>query len=122
MATAAPVTASDVGVIGLIWALPGGGEGNAAFWTFIVPPTATSVKAPELPADATYYPRAEPAVQIHGFAFIESSLLADYAAAKRIPLVASGFNPGLGMLVFDRALPNPGIVRITAFNQDIVYF
>ena len=116
--SAAPLTASDGGAVRLRWF--GQGEDSYA-WSFIVPPTATSVKAPAMPAEAAdWLPSDEAGATPFDdpqIAFAESDLLAGYRAFRAtqglvVPLVSPTADPSV-------ALPQNGSLKISNFVKQI---
>lgn len=109
----APLTTSDGGMANFAWTTQlNPDQLTAHVWSFIVPPTATSVKAPELPADAA--PQA-PTGTVQGMfvGFGESDLLPSYAQWKSVPLNPTALDR-LGTA--GGALPANGSLRTTTWG------
>jgi hypothetical protein len=106
-----PLTSSDGGGVRIRWFRNNESTGN---WTFTVAPTATSVKAPALPAAlAAWLPQAQDGVEEPTVAFGESDLLPGYAQFRSIATIVLGPD-----LVVQRVfLPANGNVRVTAYSQ-----
>ena len=94
-----------------------GTEGFHGTWTFVVPPTATSVRVPEIPAASS------PLTPDAGVGFdsiplvasVEASFVPNYAALRSVfaSLPATGYPNKAVMLP---PLPSDGTVRVTAFS------
>lgn len=112
-AASASLAGTDGGVVELAW-----NEGSEVLaWTFVVPPGTLSITAPKLPAQlSAYAPTAASQLRAPAVAFVETDLLAGYAAARaqaasfglsRVPL--GKFND-----VLVPALSTDGTIRVTA--------
>jgi hypothetical protein len=111
LVSAAPLTAADGGLVRLVWS----NVTSSGRWSFIVPPTVTSFKAPALPADATAFtPPAE--VEAEGAAFFESTLVANYKEVRGLPVST---NASLGADNTSRPLPKNGLVRATQWTGSV---
>ncbi len=88
---AGALSPADGGV--LLLDLGAGKSANApsATWTVIVPPGATSVRTPMLPADVTDF-LGHPS-SVRTVSFLDSDDLDGYAAYKRVPTVWTGESP-----------------------------
>jgi hypothetical protein len=116
---ALPLTSTDGGSIFLSWF---DSRENAGSWTLIVPPGATSVKAPAMPTSAEpWLPHgandAGPAVQFGEptVVFADADIIPNYAAFRRqvglvIPLLDS-FSPDARAV-----LPSNGTLKLTSFQ------
>lgn len=104
--------AADVGWVRFDWFSDEEGPNRAYHtWTFVVPASATSVKAPELPAPEAEISPGAVNTQGPGFSgvVIGESSLGAYREAKKLP-VGTSYN-GFGDLGF--ALPADGTMRVT---------
>ncbi len=95
------------------------------FWTFVVPPNATSVKAPALPAQAEdWLPIADAGAEAYGelpdVLFVESDLLPGYAQFRAQQGVLLGIDTRstrLGGNISVPTLPQNGSLRATLYHQ-----
>jgi hypothetical protein len=108
LSTSAPFTSADGAVVALGW-FPA--DGPDARWTFVVPPTTTTITVPALPADASAYAPNDSS-NVPELAFVESSLLPGYAELKKLPISAGG----LTVADTSKPLPLAGTVRITHWD------
>lgn len=108
LSSSAPFASADGAVVALGW-FPS--DGPDARWTFIVPPTTTTITVPALPADASAY-TPNGTSNVPELAFVESSLLPGYAELKKLPISAGELN------LADTSMPLPlaGTVRITHWD------
>ncbi|MBS2019707.1 MAG: hypothetical protein JST00_42990 [Deltaproteobacteria bacterium] len=115
--SAAPLTGSDGGWVKLLFYVSPDPDRSVYYdWTFVVPPSATSVSAPTLPADAAVeYP---PAVAVK-IAFAESTLLPSYKELKSVPVFPSRLTPTIDL---GEPLPADGTVRFTIINGSVTDF
>lgn len=115
--SAAPLTSTDGGYVGLAWGiLVNPDEMQNVRWTFVVPPTATSVTAPQLPADATSYKPPANGVRLSGILFVESDLLPSYTQLKALPVMPGG---DVSASDFSAPLPSNGNVRLSSYHADL---
>jgi hypothetical protein len=107
-----PLTASDGAIVTLDWFPPG--LDARSTWTFVLPSSATTFKAPALPADASaFVPQDVPS--LGSAIFFEATQLPGYTDVKTLP-VSTGFTP-LDVLDTQRPLPAAGTVRISRFSN-----
>jgi len=83
-------------------------------WTVVVPPGVTTVKTPKLPPPDLEGEDFD--LRVNDAVFLESSLVADHAALKALPVGA-----GARSLAPDptRPLPADGTMRVTAWRHDL---
>jgi len=114
--SAAPLTGSDGGRVKLQWYKQVNPDEVVFYdWTFVVPPTATSLTSPKLPADVGDISPTEE-VRIKG-AFVESTLLPGYKELKSLTVAPSAFAPGFDV---GSPLPADGTVRFTMVGELLV--
>jgi hypothetical protein len=107
---------------GLVRARFFGSEDASYAWTIIVPPGATSVTAPAMPADAdSFLPTLTDAGAATVFldpevAFVEAESLPSYAAFRRVQGSLLGVQTSLGAITLP-AMPTNGTYRATAYMQ-----
>jgi hypothetical protein len=105
--TSGALTSTDGGVAVFRWSNQIA-ETNGS-WTFVFPPSATGVKIPALPADATaFVPAAD--VSIDKVFFIEATQVPGYKELKLLPVKPNG---GLDAADGSKPLPLPGTVRLS---------
>lgn len=106
----AALTTADGAVAVLSW-FPQASESTGQ-WTFVVPPSTTTFKAPALPADAaSFAPTAN--VEVDSLTFFEATLLPGYKELKTLPVT-----PSFGVTLRDEALllPATGTVRTSSWE------
>jgi hypothetical protein len=109
--SASPLTATDGGIVKLNWFPPG--LDFEATWTFVVPSSMTTFKAPAVPSDASVFvPPAN--ATVGNVIFVEATQLPGYAELKKLP-VSTAFTP-FQLLDTSTPLPAAGTVRITTFG------
>jgi hypothetical protein len=107
-----PLTVADGAVVTLEWFPPG--LDFRSTWTFVVPSTSTTFKAPAVPADASsFVPPTLPS--LGSVIFFEATQLPGYGDVKKLP-VSTGSTP-LDVLDNQRPLPANGTVRISTFGN-----
>ncbi len=76
---AAPLTGADGGFVVLQWMISVMGDSfTSGMWTFVVP------------ADASYAPNQQYPADVQSVVFVESDLIPDYAALKKLPISQGG--------------------------------
>jgi hypothetical protein len=116
------MAAADGVIVRISWV----GDSDAGIvygtWTFVAPPTTTSIRAPALPASSgTYEPSGSPSFSsIPIVAFIEGSFLPGYAQLRQAPASI----PPTDSLIRDQngaivpPLPVDGTLRLSAITID----
>ena len=106
----AALTAADGAVAVLRWFIQAADTDGQ--WTFVVPPSTTTFKAPALPADAAAFaPTA--GVEVDSLTFFEATQLPGYKELKALPVT-----PSFGVTLRDEALllPATGTVRTSSWE------
>ncbi|MFI5296827.1 MAG: hypothetical protein ACHREM_01905 [Polyangiales bacterium] len=119
LTTGASLASTQGGVVSISWF--GSLDGGAAVtgtWTIVVPPTATTVQAPQLPSAASAWaPFGGAGYRTPIALFAQASFWTGYAQFR-----AQSANLTTGTLNYGQAivppLPSPGIVRVTAFGTN----
>lgn len=109
--TAAPLTTADGGVVTIAFF-----TGQSAYfnWTFVVPPNATTVKAPAMPTEAeAWLPRAESTGEDFGLPrvlFVDADQIPNYKTFRQLRGKAvNGVSPD------ELVLPANGTVKATSY-------
>jgi hypothetical protein len=99
-----PLSSADAGVVRITWSV----QFTQASWTFVVPPTMTTFKAPAMPADATIF---QPTSGAHfdSVTYFEASQLPGYKEVKALPMSTGFFGP----YFLAKPLPAAGTVRVS---------
>lgn len=106
----AALTTADGAVAVLRWFIEAADTDGQ--WTFVVPPSTTTFKAPALPADAAAFaPTA--GVEVDSLTFFEATQLPGYKELKTLPVA-----PSFGVSLRDEALllPATGTVRTSSWE------
>jgi hypothetical protein len=121
-ASTASLAGTDGALVQIHWYAPNDGNGVYGSWTLVVPPTATSVQMPALPASvASFAPPADanlysPPTVI----FIDGSFVPGYAqlraTATDIPPTRAALNDNGGPYV--PPLPVDGTMRVTTYTAN----
>ena len=91
-----------------------GGQSSGT-WSFIFPGDQKTLKAPALPADATAFVPHD-TVQMQLTAYIDGTVVPDYATAKKLPVAPDA---DLDLLDSAFALPSNGTLKVTLLNNFI---
>lgn len=104
---------SDGGIVSLIWSKTVGNDLNQYRWSFVVPPDATTFKAPALPD--TLADLAPPANVVVGAGFFEADVVPGYAQTRALVLPLGGVPPVLDTYA-TAPLPANGTLRASLFG------
>jgi len=98
----------------LVWDVPLDSGTALGTWTFVIPPDATSIEAPELPAAAAAWLPNASTFGVPSIAFVEAASIAGYDDVRAhpgatLPILTPGY-------LWDGAVPvlaSDGLARVT---------